>query len=115
MTAMTTQREDAWMEHGRCRDTDPTIFVARDGEPDPPYPSPEALFYCNACPVRVECLAWGMKYDETGIWGGMTEYQRNQLKRPIERKKCPSCSSVNLVIERNKELCLSCGMSWDII
>jgi WhiB family redox-sensing transcriptional regulator len=47
----------------------------------------EAKTYCNLCPVRVECLEHAIKYEEVGIWGGMTtkERRREVRRRIIER------------------------------
>jgi hypothetical protein len=40
----------------------------------------EAKSVCEACTVRVECLAYALRSDERlGIWGGMTENERRDL------------------------------------
>lgn len=114
-----------WMERAACRIAPSTLFITPDGVEDPPYPPPAALFYCNRCPVRRECLDWaltekvtlgdGTTTDVAGVWGGMTEYQRRQLKRPQSRSRCPGCSSDYLVEEYQYEICLACGVSWPLM
>ncbi len=91
------------------------LFVTPDDVPDPPYPPTEAMVYCNACPIRVECLAYAIAHNEVGVWGVTTEYQRRQLNRSIDRERCPGCGTNDLIYENTIELCLSCGMSWRII
>ena len=39
-----------------------------------------AFSVCRECPVRLSCLAAGMLGDEYGIWGGLTETDRDQLR-----------------------------------
>jgi WhiB family redox-sensing transcriptional regulator len=61
---------------------------ASNGDPDLWFPDhdqddrrQEALRICAACPVRAACLAYVMSMPpQPGIWGGMTEDQRNQAR-----------------------------------
>jgi WhiB family redox-sensing transcriptional regulator len=63
--------------NGACQDTD---------NPDEFFPSRRELgglmiiTWCRHCPVRTDCLQWALDHDEHGVWGGMTERQRRQLK-----------------------------------
>lgn len=41
---------------------------------------------CNACPIRRECAAFGMKWDEYGIYGGLTPSDRRTLRSRIRVK-----------------------------
>lgn len=37
---------------------------------------------CELCPDRLPCLAWALENNqEYGIWGGMTERERNVLRK----------------------------------
>ena len=37
---------------------------------------------CCQCPVRVECLDFAMETNQdTGIWGGLSEDERRNLRR----------------------------------
>lgn len=41
-----------------------------------------AVAICRGCPVRVHCAAHALANDETfGVWGGLTERQREQIRR----------------------------------
>lgn len=35
---------------------------------------------CGDCPLKLKCLEYALNNEEIGIWGGTTEYQREELK-----------------------------------
>lgn len=111
--------ESAWLKDAQCRKekADLNLFISKnDDEPEPPYPSKEALRYCDVCPVKKECLDAALRNDEDGIWGGLSEHQRRQIKRKYQRNVCPGCTSDRIVTQgRHHEVCLSCALSWPII
>lgn len=41
-----------------------------------------AISICRQCPVRQECLSYALRNEGFGIWGGMTERERE-----VERRK----------------------------
>jgi WhiB family transcriptional regulator, redox-sensing transcriptional regulator len=109
----------AWLKDAQCRreGADPKLFISKDDdEPEPPYPSKEALRYCNVCPVRNECLDAALRNDADGIWGGLSDHQRRQIKRRYERNVCPGCTSTLIVKHgQHHEICLACSLSWPIV
>lgn len=36
---------------------------------------------CHQCVHKTECAEWGIKYEHHGIWGGLTERERKQVRR----------------------------------
>ena len=41
---------------------------------------------CNRCPVRMQCLEYAMTAeDEQGLWGGLTQFERRQLRSLSKR------------------------------
>lgn len=69
--------DEQWRHHAACaRNCDPEMFW-----PDPPARriSSEARRTCSTCPVRWQCLQHALDNSEPGIWGGMTEQERNKL------------------------------------
>lgn len=40
-----------------------------------------AIRICSGCEIRVACLKWALDNDEQGLWGGISETQRKQLRR----------------------------------
>lgn len=126
-----------WQRHGACRTEDPALFfpvvvkekretVVKDGvevevvtqtEEEPPIAPPDVRAICNRCPVAGRCLERNMDMDY-GVFGGITGYQRQLLTKKIVRKRCPRCGNEHLVkggVAQKKEICLACGLSWDII
>lgn len=106
-----------WQPLGQCRreKADPDLFITvGDRDDDPWYPSPDALRYCNVCPVRVHCLDWALLNKECGTWGGTSEYQRRQLRRTQSRATCPACGAHDIEMNSIKghEICMSCATSW---
>jgi len=64
-------------EHGHtpCMTTDPEAFFPEKGNLDGDARRAKAL--CAECPVRAECLTFGLVNNEPyGIWGGLTTPQR---------------------------------------
>jgi WhiB family redox-sensing transcriptional regulator len=70
-------RED-WMQSARCRMYPEVSFFPSRGEP----PS-KARAICARCPVKAECLEFALALGERldGIWGGTSQFQRQQLLR----------------------------------
>lgn len=113
MTATLT--DDDWRTSSACRYREPQLFFPEDKDGvEPAYPPPDVKRICDMCPVRTQCLTAYMD-EEYGIYGGMTGYQRGLMTKKIVRKRCPGCRSEDLVLENKHELCLACGVSWDVI
>ena len=36
---------------------------------------------CSACPHKIECAEWGIKFETHGIWGGLTDMDRRHIRR----------------------------------
>lgn len=133
---------DRWRAWAACRDQDPELFFplvvervrvpipttefndVSDGwtfieiqtDEEPPYPPPAVKAICERCPVRGRCLKRYMD-EPVGIFGGTTGFQRELMTKKIVRKVCMSCGSTDLVLNNSqkKEVCLACGVSWDIL
>jgi WhiB family redox-sensing transcriptional regulator len=82
---------NAWKLKGACR------ARHRDGSlvhnPEIFFPENRAERYqrpgkkiCAHCPVIEQCRAHAMVFDEFGIWGGLSEYDRRHLKKQDRQK-----------------------------
>lgn len=72
-------RVPPWMEQARCLEVDPDEFFPEQGET-----SRDAVAVCRRCPVAAECLEHALDTNERfGVWGGLTERGRRQLKRKL--------------------------------
>jgi len=85
--------ESGWTPLALCRTSDPdALFVTGAAQRD-------AAKICQACPVRLECLADALDNQvEYGVWGGMTERQRRALL-----KKSPTVSSWRALLTQARE------------
>jgi hypothetical protein len=133
---------DRWRAYAACRaaDVDPDMFfpvvikrvvvpekvvngeliashiieVSTDEEPPTAPPAVKAI--CQRCPVAGRCLDKYMD-EEVGVFAGTTGYQRRLMTKKIVRKQCVRCQSTDVVKNntQKKEVCLACGLSWDIL
>lgn len=66
-----------WRRQASCQIHDSDLFMP--GSPD----VVKAKSICFWCPVQVECLNHAMTINADGIWGGLTQEEREYLKKPI--------------------------------
>jgi WhiB family redox-sensing transcriptional regulator len=73
-----------WAERALCAQADPDAFFPEKGQHAV---AKTAIRICRACPVRAQCLDFALSGADTwggiatGIWGGTTPAQRNQLRQ----------------------------------
>ncbi|MFJ8158964.1 WhiB family transcriptional regulator [Streptomyces sp. NPDC094468] len=68
-----------WIDNAACGDSNPDDLFAQMAQ------QKQAKAICDACAVRIECLAEALDSRiEFGVWGGMTERERKALlnRRP---------------------------------
>lgn len=75
-----------WRNDAACRDTDPDLFFPV-GQTGPAIAHIEsAKQVCTTCAVKIECLEYSlMTNQDAGIWGGLTEDERRQIRRERRR------------------------------
>jgi WhiB family redox-sensing transcriptional regulator len=75
-----------WRHKAACRDVDPEIFFPV-GNTGPALAQIEAAqTICGTCSVQGECLEWALATgQDAGIWGGITEEDRRELRRSRQR------------------------------
>jgi WhiB family transcriptional regulator, redox-sensing transcriptional regulator len=72
-------RPPRWTERAVCVEVDPEIFHPGKGEPVEP-----ARALCRSCEVRLDCLAYALRREETwGIWGGFSVEGRRSVRRQL--------------------------------
>ena len=64
-----------WHGRGLCVGEDPDVFFPSHGDP-----GTEARQICATCAVRGDCLNYATEADEFGIWGGLDQHERRNLK-----------------------------------
>ena len=78
-----------WQMEGLCRGVDSSFFFHPDGDRGPARAQREARAkaMCARCPVLEQCRAHAMAVQEPyGIWGGMSESERESAVRSANRK-----------------------------
>jgi WhiB family redox-sensing transcriptional regulator len=72
----------SWQQRGSCRGVDAELFFPASEEEAIP-----GKAICEACPVRLACLAFSLERNERfGVWGGLTERERARLS-PTARER----------------------------
>ncbi len=76
-----SEDDQLWKLDGACRSADPETFFPTRGEMDL---IAKAKRICNGCPVKDECLAYGME-EKFGVWGGTSEKERRGIRSQRRR------------------------------
>lgn len=71
-----------WNAGGLCSGADPDVFFPSHGDP-----GTKARQICGSCAVRSECLEYSTAADEWGIWGGLDERERRNLRKKRQRRR----------------------------
>ena len=67
----------SWQAQANCMGVDPDLFFPERGAS-----TREAKEVCRGCVVREDCLEYALRDDQLqGIWGGMSERERDRLRR----------------------------------
>jgi WhiB family redox-sensing transcriptional regulator len=79
---------DSWRLLAACRTAEGDLFFAADGERGLAKRRREraAKAICIGCPVRQECARYAISNREPyGVWGGLSEHDRQRIWRGLER------------------------------
>jgi hypothetical protein len=59
----------------RCTDAEPDLFFDES-----PASISRAKSMCQGCPVIKECADWAIRYEEFGVFGGLSAKERNMIR-----------------------------------
>lgn len=77
-----------WIERAGCLEEDPELFFPVGIGPTALAQESEAKAVCRACPVQAECLEWSLTTcQDAGVWGGLGEDERREIRRARRRAK----------------------------
>lgn len=79
VSAVITIPDAEWVGEALCPQTDPEAFF-----PEARAHALDAKRVCARCPVIEDCLAWALEHEEHGVWGGLTEAERRDLKKAAD-------------------------------
>lgn len=77
-----------WRHRAACLDEDPELFfpVGSTTRWDQ-MQTEQAKSVCTGCDVRERCLQWALESKQDyGVWGGLSEGERRDLKRRMGRR-----------------------------
>ena len=112
----------SWREHALCAQVGGDLWHPEKGQSNV-----EAKRICNSCPVIDACLEYALRYPEMGIWGGLSESQRDRIRKERgirflsgqvkcgteagarahyrrDEKPCPRCMEAQLLYGRERRL-----------
>lgn len=85
----TTSWDYGWQWRAACRGEDSSLFFAPgrlEAKEERATRERRAKSICASCPVRIECLEYAVRIQEShGIWGGLNELERRRLMRERAR------------------------------
>ncbi|MFE5794296.1 WhiB family transcriptional regulator [Streptomyces sp. NPDC056503] len=79
---------DSWRTAAACQEVDPDLFFPVGMGSPALAQAEEAKKVCGRCPVRNRCLRTAMAdpHPPAGVWGGLTEAERQALRRRSARR-----------------------------
>jgi hypothetical protein len=84
-------QDKGWLVHAACNGMNPDIWFPEKGNTRD---ADLAKEICLACPVKDDCLADAMiRGEEFGIWGGVSQRGREQLRRNNLPKPIYGCGT----------------------
>lgn len=73
-------RRPDWFDRAACRTIPTSTFFTNNNDLRPDTADERAAKrVCTDCPVRAECLAFGLE-ERFGIWGGRTPGERRRIR-----------------------------------
>ena len=98
-------RGEEWKKYAACRGMGTELFFDQNS-------SWQCKKVCSVCPVKAECLEYGLFHSSHGIWGGLSSKERYQISvdkrflcpqghdcRWNPRLVCYRCVSERVVVE----------------
>jgi WhiB family redox-sensing transcriptional regulator len=71
-----------WRHRAACRDEDPELFFPIGTTGPALLQVDEAKAVCRRCDAVDECLTWALDSDQdAGVWGGLSEDERRDVRR----------------------------------
>lgn len=76
---------------------DPGVFAIRADVTE----TREAKRVCQLkCPAKAECLSWAIIYQETGVWGGYLESERQYIGDDIRERLMECAFTEGVLVEK---------------
>lgn len=76
-----------WMTDAACLWEDPELFFPVGVTGPAITQEQEAKLVCRSCPVVEPCLLFALAGRFSGVWGGLSEAERDALRRRRQRQR----------------------------
>jgi hypothetical protein len=97
---------EQWKQQAACKGTDLNTFF------DGAYWD-YAKSICAECPVKKECLKYGLFYDLYGVWGGTTEKDRHGFGLIVDKRFV--CNFGHDSVWNDEHVCHTCVSSVTVV
>jgi WhiB family redox-sensing transcriptional regulator len=78
----------AWRRQASCRTLDPSLFFPSGSSGTEAQDAASAKAICSTCPVAAPCLEFALTTNqEYGVWGGLDEEERREIRRSWRRRR----------------------------
>jgi WhiB family redox-sensing transcriptional regulator len=102
---MDQKRTFEWQEKAACHGMGPDMFFP--SEPQGKDFFKKAREICEECSVRLECLDYALDYpwmeDMTGMYGGKSPWQREQIRRQRAKQNIGTKYSYSFVTDLRRK------------
>jgi WhiB family redox-sensing transcriptional regulator len=79
-----------WIAGAACIGEDPELFFPMGPPSSVTVQTARAKAVCDGCAVRDDCLEWSLvTAQDAGVWGGLDEDERRELRRRRRRALAP--------------------------
>ena len=75
--------DELWKDQANCVGIDTDLFFTSGESEGDDRDIKNLTRICAACPVKIECLDYAVKYSQLGWWGGTTEAERKRIRRKV--------------------------------
>ncbi len=112
---MMLEEQWEWRDQAACKGADPDVFFPSAGESRATVAAARKL--CDRCPVQLQCREYVLTTPrrEDGIWAGLTEKQRREIRRRrgVKDTVLVGCVGCGVGLERRQLItdafCASCA------
>ena len=96
LSAAMTAGDRTWLRDAACTVHDPELFFPIGSSGPAANQTDRARQVCATCPVQISCLDWALQVGaDYGVWGGLSEEDRQVLRRRRRRHGSPAAQPTN--------------------
>jgi WhiB family redox-sensing transcriptional regulator len=98
-----------WRDEAACLGDLSNLFFPAGETGQHAVQAEQAKAVCARCPVLYTCLKAALDGNESGVWGGMTDRERHNLKNKTTRAQYATVADLRELLEVTLPPCANCG------